>query len=305
VSTCDRCRCHRAYPRCSRAGPRLDRPADAREYAHEPRATSSPRTKAGTVRRASRAVAPMINRLGPIADAEAVDQRGRLLIAGYAVKRLSASLSPRDRRESGRAVPRGAHRARSALSASSRESAAAARAARETLGLLGRNGEAPSDRSLGASVYRPSPLVGDERKMAPTVGLESTPIDRTSAFPDVLPASGVETMPSYSQVSPVVVRVLDQVSEADNALVKAFAASLKPVLDGAIRDELRRRRGSAEATTPAGPTMRAANATELDPRTFAEAPRRWPETRPRHAGDHREPPGEERRSRGTWEPPSW
>src|SRR5690606_11403499 len=43
--------------------------------------------------------------------------RGRLLIAGYAVKRLSASLSPRDRRESGRAVPRGAHRARSALSA--------------------------------------------------------------------------------------------------------------------------------------------------------------------------------------------
>lgn len=109
----------------------------------------------------------MINRLGPIADAEAVDQRGRLLIAGYAVKRLSASLSPRDRRESGRAVPRGAHRARSALSASSRESAAAARAARETPGLLGRNGEAPSDRSLGASVYRPSPLVGDEREMAP------------------------------------------------------------------------------------------------------------------------------------------
>ena len=109
----------------------------------------------------------MINRLGPVAGAEAVDQRGRLLIAGYAVKRLSASLSPRDRRESGRAVPRGAHRARSALSASRRESTVAGRAARETLGLLGRNGEAPSDRSLGASVYRPSPLVGDERKMAP------------------------------------------------------------------------------------------------------------------------------------------
>ena len=123
----------------------------------------------------------MINRLGPIADAEAVDQRGRLLIAGYAVKRLSASLSPRDRRESGRAVPRGAHRARSALSASSRESAAAARAARETLGLLGRNGEAPSDRSLGASVYRPSPLVGDERKMAPKVGLEPTTRRLTAA----------------------------------------------------------------------------------------------------------------------------
>jgi hypothetical protein len=108
----------------------------------------------------------MINSLGPVAGAEAVDQRGRLLIAGYAVKRLSASLSPRDRRESGRAVPRGAHRARSALSASRRESAAEARAARETLGVLGRNGEAPSDRSLGASVYRPSPSVGDERKMA-------------------------------------------------------------------------------------------------------------------------------------------
>lgn len=60
----------------------------------------------------------MINRLGPIADAEAVEQRGRSLTAGYAVKRLSASLSPRDRRESARAVPRGADRARSALSAS-------------------------------------------------------------------------------------------------------------------------------------------------------------------------------------------
>ena len=77
------------------------------------------------------------------------------MTAGYAVKRLSASLSPRDRRESGRAVPRGAHRARSALSASTRESTVAGRAARETLGVLGRNGEAPSDRSLGASVYRP------------------------------------------------------------------------------------------------------------------------------------------------------
>lgn len=128
------------------------------------RATSSPRANAGTVRRSSRAVAPMINRLGPVAHAEAVDQRGRLLIAGYAVKRLSASLSPRDRRESGRAVPRGAHRARSALSASTRESAAEARAARETPGVLGRNGEAPSDLSLGASVYRPSPLVGEERE---------------------------------------------------------------------------------------------------------------------------------------------
>ncbi len=114
----------------------------------------------GTARRSSRAVAPMINRLGPVAGAEAVDQRGRTLTAGYAVKRLSASLSPRDRRESGRAVPRGAHRARSALSASSRESAAAARAARETPGVLGRNGEAPSDRSLGASVSKTVCLVG-------------------------------------------------------------------------------------------------------------------------------------------------
>src|SRR5690606_38771765 len=112
----------------------------------------------------------MMNSLVPVADAEAVDQRGRLLIAGYAVKRISASLSPRDRRESGRAVPRGAHRARSALSASTRESTVAGRAARETLGVLGRNGEAPSDRSLGASVYRPSPFVGDERKMAPLAG---------------------------------------------------------------------------------------------------------------------------------------
>ena len=127
----------------------------------------------------------MINRLGPIADAEAVDQRGRLLIAGYAVKRLSASLSPRDRRESGRAVPRGAHRARSALSASSRESAAAARAARETLGLLGRNGEAPSDRSLGASVYRPSPLVGDERKMALGQLIELATVRLTAGTADV------------------------------------------------------------------------------------------------------------------------
>ena len=138
----------------------------------EPWALCSQGASAGTVRRSSRAFAPMINRLGPVAGAEAVDQRGRLLIAGYAVKRLSASLSPRDRRESGRAVPRGAHRARSALSASRRESGAAGRAARETLGVPGRNGEAPSDRSLGASVCRPSPLVGDERKMAPTLGLE-------------------------------------------------------------------------------------------------------------------------------------
>lgn len=116
----------------------------------------------------------MMNRLAPFADAEAANQRGRLLIAGYAVKRLSASLYPRDRRESGMAVPRGAHRARSALSASTRESGAAARAARETRGVLGRNGEAPSDRSLGASVYRPSPKLRDERKMAPEVGLEPT-----------------------------------------------------------------------------------------------------------------------------------
>ncbi len=135
----------------------------------------------------------MINRLGPIADAEAVDQRGRLLIAGYAVKRLSASLSPRDRRESGRAVPRGAHRARSALSASSRESAAAARAARETLGLLGRNGEAPSDRSLGASVYRPSSLVRNERGMAPHRQLFANPFAGLSAG-RVLPARAVLEM---------------------------------------------------------------------------------------------------------------
>ena len=137
-----------AAPAWDRA-PAINRPADAREYAHEPHATSSPRTKAGTVRRSLRAVAPMINKLGLVAPAEAVDQRGRLLIAGYAVKRFSASLSPRDRRESGRAVPRGAHRARSALSASARGSKVAGRAARETLGLPVRNGEAPSDCSLG------------------------------------------------------------------------------------------------------------------------------------------------------------
>jgi hypothetical protein len=121
----------------------------------------------------------MINRLGPVADAEAVDQRGRLLIAGYAVKCVSASLSPRDRRESARAVPRGAHRARSALSASTRESGAAARVARETPGVLGRNGEAPSDRSLGASVYRPSPKVRDEREMAPHGVASTKPIGFT------------------------------------------------------------------------------------------------------------------------------
>src|SRR5690606_14747520 len=68
--------------------------------------------------------------------------------------------------------PRGAHRARSALSASTARTPAEARAARETPGVLGRNGEAPSDRSSGASVYRPSPSVGDERKMAPAPGLE-------------------------------------------------------------------------------------------------------------------------------------
>src|SRR5690606_4627473 len=112
---------------------------------------------------------------------EAVDQRGRLLIAGYAVKRLSASLSPRDRRESGRAVPRGAHRARSALSASTRESTVFARAARETPGVPGRNGETPSDRSLGASADRPSPKVRDERKMAPRAARSATPFARLSA----------------------------------------------------------------------------------------------------------------------------
>jgi len=44
----------------------------------EPRAIGSPRASAGTVHRSSRAFAPMINTLGPVADAEAVDQRGRL-----------------------------------------------------------------------------------------------------------------------------------------------------------------------------------------------------------------------------------
>jgi hypothetical protein len=133
----------------------------------EARTTTSPRTWAGIVRRSSRAVAPMINSRGPVTDAEAVDQRGRLLIAGYAVKCVSASLSPRDRRESGRAVPRGAHQlARRSPRAPARVKPTG-RAARETLGVLGRNGEAPSDRSLGASIYGPSPLVGDERKMAP------------------------------------------------------------------------------------------------------------------------------------------
>ena len=127
---------------------------------------------AGTVRRSSRAFAPMINSSARRSGAEAANQRGRALTAGYAVKRLSASLSPRDRSESKRAVPGGAHRARSALSASTRESTVATHAAHETPGVLGRNGEAPSDRSLGASVYRPSPLVGDERKMAPAEGLE-------------------------------------------------------------------------------------------------------------------------------------
>src|SRR5690606_18918955 len=116
------------------------------------------------------AFAPMMNSTARRSGAEPANQRGRSLTAGYAVKRLSVSLSPRDRRESGRAVPRGAHRARSALSASTRESTVATRAAREGLGVLGRNGEAPSDRSLGASVYRPSPSVGDERKMAPGTG---------------------------------------------------------------------------------------------------------------------------------------
>lgn len=113
----------------------------------------------------------MMNSTARRSGAEPANQRGRSLTAGYAVKRLSVSLSPRDRRESGRAVPRGAHRARSALSASTRESTVATRAAREGLGVLGRNGEAPSDRSLGASVYRPSPSVGDERKMAPLATL--------------------------------------------------------------------------------------------------------------------------------------
>lgn len=143
------------------------RPRPRRRSTLDARAIGSPRARAGTVRRVSQAFAPMINGLGPIADAEAVDHRGRLLIAGYAVKRLSASLSPPDRRESRKAVPRGAHQARSALSATRRDSTVAGRAARETPGVLGRNGEAPSDRSSGASVYRPSPLVGDERKMAP------------------------------------------------------------------------------------------------------------------------------------------
>jgi len=41
---------------------------------------------------------------------------------------------------------------------------------RERRGNKRRNGEAPSDRSLGASVDRPSPLVGDEREMAPGPG---------------------------------------------------------------------------------------------------------------------------------------
>src|SRR5690606_35265402 len=137
------------------------------------------------------AFAPMMNSTARRSGAEPANQRGRSLTAGYAVKRLSVSLSPRDRRESGRAVPRGAHRARSALSASTRESTVATRAAREGLGVLGRNGEAPSDRSLGASVYRPSPSVGDERKMAPRVGLACdctsalrsgrSPLRRTSA----------------------------------------------------------------------------------------------------------------------------
>ncbi len=77
---------------------------------------------------------------------EAANQRGRSLTAKYAVRRLSASLSPR-----------GAHRARSALSASMLESGAAARAARETVGVLPRNGEAPSDRSLGLLSTNPRP----------------------------------------------------------------------------------------------------------------------------------------------------
>ena len=129
----------------------------------------------------------MLNSPAHRSGAEAANQPGRSLTAGYAVKRLSASLSPRDRRESGRAVPRGAHRARSALSASTRESTVAGRAARETLERSGRNGEAPSDRSLGASVYRPSPLVGDERRMAPKIELLQTKVRLRLRGSDVNP----------------------------------------------------------------------------------------------------------------------
>ena len=77
--------------------PRHQQAADAR--ARDGRVLGWRRRRTRAVRRSSRAVAPMINSLGPIADVEAVDQRGRLLIAGYAVKRFSASLSPRERRE--------------------------------------------------------------------------------------------------------------------------------------------------------------------------------------------------------------
>src|SRR5690606_22014212 len=150
-----------------------NRPTDARDHADARTSRARFATCIGTHRsRYSRAFAPMMNSTARRSGAEPANQRGRSLTAGYAVKRLSVSLSPRDRRESGRAVPRGAQRARSALSASTRESTVATRAAREGLGVLGRNGEAPSDRSLGASVYRPSPSVGDERKMAPAPGLE-------------------------------------------------------------------------------------------------------------------------------------
>ena len=94
----------------------------------------------------------MMNRLAPFADAEAVDQRGRLLIAGYAVKRLSASLSPRDREESANAVPRALDAqffTRVVLSARTPSRRARRSPTRKPAGNQGRKGNGPGDRSQG------------------------------------------------------------------------------------------------------------------------------------------------------------
>ena len=114
----------------------------------------------------------MINNPARRSGAETANQPGRSLTAGYAVKRLSAfSLPTGQERERESCPTRRSSSSLGALCEHPRERRLG-RAARETLGVLGRNGEAPSDCSLGASVYRPSPLVGDEREMAPAPGLE-------------------------------------------------------------------------------------------------------------------------------------
>ena len=128
--------------------------------------------------------------------------RPGLLTTGAADKRLSENLSPLGREESGRAVPRGAHRARSALSASTRERRHSTRCARSA-GTFGEKRRSPLGSLLGGFCYEPQPATNAATPRGAVTRKAYSTITRTSDD-HLVPWLAAEGPLAYTPESPPV-----------------------------------------------------------------------------------------------------